>query len=77
MLTPCCKKSTVFVIMFLRREATTVPSSDFADLEEACLCRLQLVGETPSAVAKMMGREFSTVVRHFKTNAGKANKSLQ
>ena len=51
--------------------------SHFTDIERDCLRRLQGLGKTPSEVAEMMGRDLSTVVRHFNKTKGKANKSRE
>ena len=47
----------------------------YSDIEKACLHRLQLQGKTPSQVAVMMGRDLSSVARHFKTNTRKSKAS--
>ena len=49
--------------------------SHYSDIEKACLHRLQLLGKTPSVVAEMMGRDLSSVMRHFKRNTDKTKKS--
>ena len=49
--------------------------SHYSDIDKACLHRLQLLGKTPSVVAEMMGRDLSSVVRHFKRSTDKTKKS--